>query len=537
MTTHEIPPFLGKKFEGMPLQPTLGPELQLALQPGVTLVGESWTYEVGLAFAVGGQGRLYRAKREDGVEALIKLPRAAGRIKRSKLTEFGEIARTAFRQEYDSFQGIRSRARSRVPACARFPDWIDRGTHEWQASTTATVTVPFLAFQFIDSPTLHDWRRARGFSFDFEQFLSVAAQIANGMAVIHETGHVHGDLHPKNLIIGKDAEGGEDAVYFIDFGLSSNVVKDLWRRTRPGGAGAFTAPEIRSLKVSDERSDIWSFGAILFFLLKGREPDIEKLSSELQRQEMRRTGSSLDHQKYLIERVLRSTHPRLVRHNPALVDLVCRCLRAEVSQRTESADAVLFDLNLCRQANAVLPAKAQDSLAKIQNSIPGRAGIMGHIANVTLENAAAQFGSIKNGFLTLRGDHEALVRYMCSFLNLLQKGDRYLTLSFPRFWEESNLGTHGRYLGLNRAAALRGVTIKRVLVVDQEEFAVPDSLARRVVRAHRESILDCLLASNDDGTPISVIDREKVLETPGYHTVVHFAEKEEHARLLDESRN
>lgn len=521
--------------------------LKLTLREGERLVGQLGTYVVKREFGAGGQGRVYRATREgDGVEALLKLPRATDGVVRDSLTELREVATAEFTQEYESFVDISSRALARDSQCARFPEWIDTGTYSWNPTETSHVDVPFLAFQFIEGRTLYDWRSSDDFKFDFATFLNIAEQIANGIAVIHETGHVHGDLHPRNLILSQGDSPGSWTIYFIDFGLSSNLVQDLWLRTRLGGAGPYMAPEIPATKVSDERSDIWSLGAVLFFLLKGRHPNIVKLEEELQRQGGRRSGSLLDHHKYLIERTLRASHPGLIRLNPGIVDMVCRCLRPKVEERTGSAEAALFDLNLCRSPREILPAKPEESLKRIEDALPsvfldstnGDIGIMGHIASVILENTAAEFGSLRNGFITLRGDHEAIVRYMCSFLGLLEEGDQYLTLTFPRFWDESNLGIHGRYLSLNRAAAARGVTIKRVLVVDEAEFSNRDSLSRRVTRAHRESILDCLLVSNEDpSVRINVIDKEKDVEKPGYHTVVHFASTEHHDRLLHESRN
>src|SRR4030095_10356718 len=105
-----------------------------------------------------------------------------------------------------------------------------------------------------------------------------AQQIVSGLAAAHERGIVHRDLKPENIFITKD-----DRVKILDFGLSklregrtdARGSEDATRRalTDPGivmGTVGYMSPEQVRGGISDNRSDIFSFGVILYEMLPGR---------------------------------------------------------------------------------------------------------------------------------------------------------------------------------------------------------------------------------------------------------------------------
>ena len=102
--------------------------------------------------------------------------------------------------------------------------------------------------------------------------LSVARQIADGLAAVHKAGIVHRDLKPANVIV--DAE---DHARLTDFGIARAVnAKTLY--TLPGsvvGTLEYMAPEQARGDAANQRSDIYALGLILYDLLAGGRPRVK----------------------------------------------------------------------------------------------------------------------------------------------------------------------------------------------------------------------------------------------------------------------
>src|SRR5262249_14383379 len=110
----------------------------------------------------------------------------------------------------------------------------------------------------------------------------VARQMCAGLEAAHESGIVHRDLKPANVML--TASGG---VKILDFGLArsggsettgstpslSSSPTMMYAATQPGGIlgpPAYTSPEQARGKAVDRRTDVWSFGCILYEMLSGR---------------------------------------------------------------------------------------------------------------------------------------------------------------------------------------------------------------------------------------------------------------------------
>ena len=106
----------------------------------------------------------------------------------------------------------------------------------------------------------------------FEEALSIGRQVAEAVSAAHKKGVVHRDLKPGNIKITPDGQ-----VKVLDFGLakpsSSEDMKSDVTATEPGrivGTPAYMSPEQARGQSIDKRSDIWSFGCVLYEMLTNK---------------------------------------------------------------------------------------------------------------------------------------------------------------------------------------------------------------------------------------------------------------------------
>ena len=141
----------------------------------------------------------------------------------------------------------------------------------------------FCAMELVEGETL-EMRVRRTGPLDAVTTIQIALQVASALAVAEKQGLVHRDLKPANLMLvsaaldADDSESGkaEDVVKVIDFGVAKALVEkpDGMGLTHGGfvGTPAFASPEQFTKAPVDVRSDIYSLGATLWYLLTGRMP-------------------------------------------------------------------------------------------------------------------------------------------------------------------------------------------------------------------------------------------------------------------------
>ncbi len=147
----------------------------------------------------------------------------------------------------------------------------------------------YLILEYVPGDTLSE-RIVPG-GLKLEETLSVALQIAEAVAAAHEKGIIHRDLKPGNIKITPEGK-----VKVLDFGIartvSSEPIAQRSTVTEPGriiGTPTYMSPEqVRGQEV-DRRSDIWSFGCVLYEMLTGRIPfegetDSDTLAGILERE-------------------------------------------------------------------------------------------------------------------------------------------------------------------------------------------------------------------------------------------------------------
>lgn len=134
--------------------------------------------------------------------------------------------------------------------------------------------VPYIVSELVDGQPLG--RAIAGRPMPVRRVLEVAVQIADGMAAAHKAGIVHRDLKPDNILVTRDGR-----VKILDFGLAKTLAtpgtdeRAESTMTLSGvvlGTVHYMSPEQASGKELDARSDIFSFGLILYEMVTGTRP-------------------------------------------------------------------------------------------------------------------------------------------------------------------------------------------------------------------------------------------------------------------------
>jgi len=123
----------------------------------------------------------------------------------------------------------------------------------------------YLVMELLDGESLA--ARLKNGALPVEEALRYAGQIASALAAAHERGIVHRDLKPGNIMLTKSG------AKVLDFGLATWEGDDSLTGSRMVmGTPAYMAPEQREGKPSDARTDIYSFGRVLYEMLTGVRP-------------------------------------------------------------------------------------------------------------------------------------------------------------------------------------------------------------------------------------------------------------------------
>jgi len=127
----------------------------------------------------------------------------------------------------------------------------------------------FIVMEYIEGQDLSQLIRAIPESpLAVEKIIDISIQIASGLQAAHEQGIVHRDIKSSNIMI---TEKGQ--VKIMDFGLAKvRGGTDLTQAGTTVGTISYMSPEQARGETIDQRSDIWSFGVLMYELLTGRRP-------------------------------------------------------------------------------------------------------------------------------------------------------------------------------------------------------------------------------------------------------------------------
>jgi len=279
----------------------------MSLPPGTRL----GPYEIVAPLGAGGMGEVYRARDSRlGREVAVKVLPPGFSVDTERLRRFEQEARAAGALNHPNILGV-----------------YDIGTHDG---------APYVVSELLEGETL----RARIGDSPLPQRKAVdyATQIAKGLAAAHERGIVHRDLKPDNLFVTRDGR-----VKILDFGLAkmgdsptgdsetglASAVLQTSAGTTFGTVGYMSPEQVRGQKV-DHRSDIFSFGVVLYEMLTGRRAFLGDSAVETMNAILKEDPKSAG-----------NGGPPLP---PGLNRIVLHCLEKSPEERFQSARDIAFDI-------------------------------------------------------------------------------------------------------------------------------------------------------------------------------------------------
>ena len=279
---------------------------QSTIGPGVR-VGP---YEILASLGAGGMGEVYRARDERlGREVAVKVLASDYSADSDRLRRFEQEAKAAGALNHPNLVAV-----------------FDAGQHEGN---------PYIVFELLDGVTLR--QRLGPGPLPVRKAVDYADQIASGLAAAHEKGIVHRDLKPENLFVTRDGR-----VKILDFGLAKLRPELEPAPRRADGATVSTAtgaglvlgtvgymsPEQVKGDAADPRSDIFSFGVLLYEMLSGRRAFGGDTAAEV------------------MTAILKDDPPELGKPeiSPGLQRVVNRCLEKRPEERFQSARDIAFAL-------------------------------------------------------------------------------------------------------------------------------------------------------------------------------------------------
>jgi Tol biopolymer transport system component len=298
-------------------------------------------YEILAPIGAGGMGEVYKARDERlKREVAVKVLPASYSQDADRLRRFEHEAQAAGGLNHPNITAV-----------------YDLGSHDG---------APYIVTELLEGETLR--ARLAGGAIPVRKAIDYAIQTARGLAAAHEKGIVHRDLKPENLFLTNDGR-----VKILDFGLAKLTQPEgpaagqtnlptAPANTEPGvvmGTLGYMSPEQVKGKPTDQRSDLFSFGAILYEMLSG--------SRAFHRDSAAETMSA----------ILREEPPDLSSTNkgvqPGLERIVRHCLEKNPEERFYSARDVAFDLEALSGLSGATAAAAAAAPSGRRRLLPAAA--------------------------------------------------------------------------------------------------------------------------------------------------------------------
>ncbi|HEY3135309.1 MAG TPA: protein kinase [Blastocatellia bacterium] len=192
----------------------------------------------------------------------------------------------------------------------------------------------FIAMQYLEGETLKEVLGGRPLALD--NLLSISVQVANALAAAHAHGIIHRDIKSSNIIVTPHGQAK-----MLDFGLAKPLEKEdgeteLTRAGAVMGTPTYMSPEQARGERADHRSDIFSFGVVMYEMATGRTPFKAKSRAET------------------MNAVINQPHASVAELNKDLPSELCAVIDRALAKRPENRYQSVDDIksDLCRVAQA-----------------------------------------------------------------------------------------------------------------------------------------------------------------------------------------
>jgi len=191
---------------------------------------------------------------------------------------------------------------------------------------------PVIVMEYMPGGSLQDVLKAEP-QLPAEQVVAIGLELADALARVHHLGILHRDLKPGNVLLTADG-----SPRLTDFGVARLAAPQESRLTQEGailGTSVYLSPEAWRGEELDTRSDVWSFGAVLYEMLAGQPPFFAPQITAVLTATLNNPLPNL--------RQFRPDAP------PALVELIQHMLVKEREQRIDSMRQVAAGLEIIQR--------------------------------------------------------------------------------------------------------------------------------------------------------------------------------------------
>jgi serine/threonine protein kinase/Tol biopolymer transport system component len=256
---------------------------------------------------------------------------------------------------------------------------------------------PYIVTEFLEGETLRTCLAAG--ALPVRKAAELAEQVARGLATAHDKGIVHRDLKPENIFVTRDGR-----IKILDFGLAKlmpeAVTPDgatLASRTEPGvvlGTVGYMSPEQVRGDPTDSRSDIFSFGAVLYEMLTGKRAFKRDTSAETMTAILREEPLALNDTGWQGPQELQR--------------ILARCLEKNVVRRFQSASDLAFAIESLNGTSTATSAPQSKSRREWLPWVIAAALLIGVAVWETFRPAAAPGNPLEKAHFTRLTDFESV---------------------------------------------------------------------------------------------------------------------------------